>query len=127
MMILQEVVLRIHQKFNKQFIKSKLYWIPIIMLLFTFLSNFTLFNYVLIGNVLGYSILSNIILYFYFNNKKYCWLTRNIPISLILINIIDIIGLYIPQIIYSQLYNIIVCSSVITLFIIFEIKNRIKK
>lgn len=108
-------------------IKKFDYIIPITMLAGTLISNFVILDYTLVGNILGYSILSNIILYLYFNNRRYCWLTRNTPTALLFINIIDIIGVYIPQIIYSNIYNISVCSSVLILSLIFEIKKRSHK
>jgi VanZ family protein len=93
------------------------------MLAGTFLSNFIDLSYIAAGNILGYSILSNILMHFQFNTKRYCWLVRNIPAALILINLIDIASLFIPYTIYSSVFNVIVCSMTITLSIIFKLKK----
>jgi hypothetical protein len=93
------------------------------MLAGTFLSNFIDLNYVAAGNILGYSILSNILMHFQFNTKRYCWLVRNIPTALILINLIDIASLFIPDHVFAPIFNVVVCSMTITLSIIFKLKK----
>ncbi len=94
------------------------------MLIATFLSNFIQLNLIVVGNTLGYSLLSNIIMYFTFDNKRYCWLVRNIPTSLIIINLIDMSSYFISYSAYSILFNIAVCVITITMAIIFKLKEK---
>lgn len=116
-----------NNKLLKFYIKKYIHLIPIIMISATLLSNFINLNYVVVGNILGYSILSNIVMWLFFNiNGDYCWFTRNITIGLIIINIIDIIGFYFDYSYYSTIFNISVCSITLTLFLIFEIRKIAK-
>jgi len=108
----------------KFYIKKYIHLIPITMILATLLSNFIELNYVLVGNILGYSILSNIVMWCFFNfNNDYCWFTRNITSGLIIMNIIDVVGCYLDYDYYSNFFNITICSVTLILFLIFEIKK----
>ena len=106
--------------------KKYLYLVPIIMLIGTLISNFVIFDFVLIGNILGYSLLSNIILFHYFQRGKFCWLTRNAPLGLITINIIDILGCFIDYNYYNKIFNVGICTIILILALIFELKRRLK-
>lgn len=99
------------------------------MLLFTLASNFVELNYVIAGNSIGYSLASNCIAWYLFNctNKKYCWFTRNAPIGLGIINLIDIIGFYIEYQDYNKIFNISVCAIILILALIFFLIKRHKK
>lgn len=106
--------------------KKYIYLIPILQLIATLISCFVDFNYVVVGNILGYSIFTNIILYICFNHKKYCWITRNSPLFMILINLIDILGVYIDYSTYKNLFTIIVVLIALFLGIIYELKRNLK-
>ena len=111
----------------KFYTKKYIHLIPIIMILVTLLSNFIELNYVLIGNILGYSILSNVVMWCFFNfSDNYCWFTRNITTGLIVMNLLDIIGCYINYEYYVSLFNILICLVTLILFLIFEIKKIAK-
>lgn len=111
----------------KAFLDRYIYFVPIIMLLATLGSNFIDYNYVVVGNVLGYSLLSNLAMYYFFNFKgNYCWFTKNAPIGLILINIIDIFGTSMSFVAYSRFFNIVVCCVVIILALIFKLKTDLR-
>jgi hypothetical protein len=100
---------------------------PVIMLAITLLSNFINLNYVIAGNIIGYSLLSNLVMWFHFNfTGKYCFITRKISLGLIFINIIDIIGEFINYGYYTSIFNVVVCSVSLTLFTIFKLKDKIK-
>jgi len=108
----------------RKFLDKYIYLTPIIMLIITLYSNFMSMNYVVVGNIIGYSILTNITLFYIFNYKGvYCWFTRNIPKGLILINLIDIVGNYIDNQFYIKLFNIFVCSISLILFFIYKLKS----
>jgi len=111
----------------KFYIRKYIHLIPITMILATLLSNFIELNYVLVGNILGYSLLSNIVMWCFFNlDGNYCWFTRNIATGLIIMNILDIIGCYIDYEYYVSLFNIIICLITLILFLVFEIKKIAK-
>jgi len=108
----------------RKFLDKYIYLTPIIMLVITLYSNFMSINYVVVGNIIGYSILTNITLFYIYNYKgSYCWFTRNVPKGLILINIMDIVGSYINYHYYIKLFNIFVCSISLILFIIYKLKS----
>lgn len=96
------------------------------MLVVSFLSVFIDLNYVVAGNLIGYSIITNIVFFYIFYYGNYCWFTKLSPIGLILINIVDIIGFYFPKY-YSFWYTIIIFSVILTLTLIFELNKRIFK
>lgn len=108
----------------KHFLKQTIYLVPIILLVGTLLSLIIDFDYVLLGNILGYSIVSNLLFVYHFYYGPYCWLTRKAVIGLLIINIVDIIGVFIDYKIYSKIFEISICGIIITLALIFEIKKR---
>lgn len=111
-----------------RFIKNNAYLIPPIMLIATFISNFIKLDYTPVMNTLGYSILSNIIMYLYFNRSTFCWLTRNIPLALIFINILDIASCFILTVKqFNTLFNISICTIIISMTLIFELKKRLNE
>lgn len=111
-------------KLLKIYLHKYIYLAPIIMLLVTLYSNFFNINYVVAGNVIGYSLLTNITMFYFFNYKgNYCWFTRNIPIGLISINLFDIIGCFIDYETYSILFNLLVVFVTTLFYIMYKIKN----
>lgn len=111
----------------KYYLKKYIHLVPIIMLVVTLISNFIDINYVVAGNLIGYSILSNFLMWYFFNfTGSYCWFTRKSSLGLILINLIDIFGEFIDYGCYTKIYNIVVCSVVLFLFSIFKIGQKIK-
>lgn len=112
----------------KRFLDKYIYLTQPIMLFVTLISNFIDLNYTLAGNIIGYSLLSNIVFFYLFNYKgNYCWFTRRAPIALILINITDIIGCYVDYEVYRVCFNIVVTFSSLVLFLIFQLqKIRLK-
>jgi hypothetical protein len=89
------------------------------------------FDYVSWGNGGGFSIACDIIFIerFYFN-KRYCWLTRKLPIAMIFINFGNILcnELY-PKYyeLYGQLYEIVIFSLTLFIFFILFIEKTLKK
>lgn len=116
------------KKILKFYTNKYIYLIPIIMLLATLYSIYFKINYVVVGNVLGCSILTNIAMYYFFNFKgNYCWFTKNVPLCLITINLIDIIGYFIEYKKYNTFFNLIVISMTVVFYIIYKVKNINKK
>lgn len=118
------------QLYCKAFCDRYIYFVPIIMLLATLVTNFVdykegVYNYVIVGNSIGYSFASNVIAFYLFNftNKRYCWFTRNAPIGLFLVNCVDIIGSRLNYVTYSCIYNISICLIITTLALFFKIKT----
>lgn len=103
---------------------------PIILLLGTLISNFININYVILGNAIGYSILTNIFMFFHFNYfGDYCKMTKTLPIALLLINLLDVVGEwlvineYVGYSIYSNIFNVFVCSITLIFFMYSKIKK----
>jgi len=111
----------------KYYIKKYIHLVPIIMLCVTLISNFIDINYVVAGNLIGYSILSNFLMWYFFNfTGSYCWFTRKASLGLILINLIDIFGVFIDYGYYTKIFNVVVCSVALFLYSIFKIGQKIK-
>jgi hypothetical protein len=109
----------------KKFLDRNIYLSQPLILFVTLLSNFVSLNYTLAGNIIGYSLITNIVFFYLFNYKgNYCWFTKRTPLFLILINFIDIIGNFISYEFYSKIFNITICSVSLILFIISKIKSH---
>lgn len=115
----------------KAFLDRYVYFVPIILLLVGLITNFIDYNkggynYIVLGNSFGWSIFTSIAFYYFFNFKgSYCWFTRNAPIGLIVINLVDIVGYYLPYFVYSKIFNIAICLIIITLALIIWIKKKL--
>jgi len=92
----------------------------------TLVSNFVDFNFVLVGNILGYSVLSNLVFFYHFHYGNYCWFTRNAPTGLLCVNLIDITSCFLDYSIYSKIFNVGICAITLILALIFELKRRLK-
>lgn len=113
-------------------LKRYAYMLPIIMLVASFVLAFIDLknnqNYVVAGNILGYSLATDILFFLYFSTeKKYCILTRVSPIGLLLMNCVDIIGFYFYENFYNFWYIISINFIVFFLSILFYITKKIKK
>jgi len=95
------------------------YILPLIMVLATLLSKFVVFDFVVIGNILGYSILTNILGLLYFNRPRtsYCYFSRNVWYFLIANNIINILGTFFDYHKYLTWSTIFIMS--VSLFLLF--------
>lgn len=98
--------------------------IPLVLISATLLSKFVDFDYCVLGNILGYSLLTNILGYAYFNLQKhqYSLFAQKVWIGLIIINVINILGTYIPYSEYLVLFEIATCSICLFYFIIDRFK-----
>jgi len=57
----------------------------------SFLSNFINFNYVIVGNCIGYSILFNVVFIYFLYRLKYCIHAKLAMVNLTLLNIYNIL------------------------------------
>jgi len=108
----------------KRFLDKNIYLSQPIMLLVTLCSNFIDMNFTLAGNIIGYSFMTNLVFFYLFNYKgNYCWFTKKAPLFLMLVNAIDVIGVYIDYQIYSKIFNITICGVSLILFFIHKTKQ----
>ena len=107
-------------------LKQYIYLLPIVLLVASLLSEFFDYNYAVLGNLVGYSIATNILFFYVFYYGKYSWFTRLSPIGLITINIVDIVGNYISDKFYNFWYIITIFFVILTLTLILELDKRIK-
>lgn len=89
------------------------------------------FDFVTWGNFAGYSLACDIIFLerFYFN-KRYCWLTRKLPIAMIIINLTNILcNELFPRYyeLYGQIYEVIIFSVTLLISAIITIEKMLKK
>lgn len=89
------------------------------------------FNYVTWGNGGGYSIACDIIFIERFSfSKRYCGLTRMLPISMIFINILNIISnefFHKHYEIYGKWYEIIIFSVILMIALVLCINKKLNK
>lgn len=109
----------------KKIIRNKMHLIPCFLLLGTFASCFLDYNFIFLGNVLGYSILTNVVFIGVFTFGNFCIFTKLAPIGLLAINIVDIIGIYLSNFTYIKIFTIIICSIILFLAIVFKMEKII--
>lgn len=122
-------------RYLEHFLKQTVYLLPYLLMGVSFLSiilpklGFS-FNYVTWGNAGGFSIITDImfITFLSFDNR-YCRLTRFLPFSLLLINIVNIISNQLPDKYreYEQLYEIIIFSLTLFIALVICINKRINR
>jgi hypothetical protein len=95
------------------------------MLLATFASNFIQMDFTIWGNILGYSLLTNIVFIYVFivSNRNYCWFTKLSVIALPLMNIICLFGNLVNYETYGFWYEVIICAIVFFLSILLALKK----
>ena len=110
----------------KIWLKKYIHLLPILLLGVDFIDLFVDYNYVIMGNLLGYSLATNSLFFLYFYYGNYCWFTRLSPIGLCAINLINIIGNYISNEFYNFWYIIFIIFVIVTLSIILELDKKIR-
>jgi len=84
------------------------------------------FNYVLWGNIGGFSLVTSVLFFYVFYYGNYCLLTKLLPLAMIVINLLNIFGVFYPKY-YFLWYEIVVFSLILTVALIIETKRLIKK
>jgi hypothetical protein len=111
----------------RYFLDKNIYLLPIILLIVTLLSIFIRCDFVIVGNIVGYSIATNVAFLYLFYRDKYCWFTKLSPIGLIIINLVDIMGNFVSDKFYNFWYVVTVFTVIIFLTLILEINKRMNK
>ena len=88
----------------KKYIKHLPTIVIFLSVVVSFLSNFIDFNYVLVGNVIGYSILWNLVIIYFLKRLKYCVYTIIAMCNLTVLNIFNILNSY--DVIDYKSYNL---------------------
>lgn len=83
------------------------------------------FNWYLWGNIGGFSLVCDaaFVLIFWFGRLEYCLFTKCTPFSLILVNLVNIWGLYNPEY-YKAWYEIVIFAVTLTPLLIYELNRR---
>lgn len=108
------------------FLKQTIYLLPILLMAVSFLSIIFDLNFVVWGNIGGFSLVTDLLFFYIFYFGRYCILTKILPIGLFIINIINILGYYNPNY-YSNLYELVVFSLILSGVMIYELNNRLNK
>lgn len=128
--------MKITIKYIEHFLDQNIYLLPYSLMSVSFLSiilpysGFN-FDFVTWGNGGGFSLICDILFVkvFYFN-KRYCWLTRKLPIAIIFINVGNILcNEFLKKYyeLYGQLYEIAVFSVTLLIFTIITIEKKLKR
>lgn len=115
----------------KIFLEQTIYLLSYLLMTVSFLAViFRWFNlpwdWVLWGNIGGYSLITSVLFFKVFYFGKYCWTTKHMPIALIITNIINIWGLFYPKY-YFWWYEVFIFSVFLFMSIIIWINKRINR
>lgn len=112
----------------KKFLKHKIFLIPPICLTFSFLSSINRFTYnesIYLGNLFGYSIAVNLVLFYHFwFSGKYCWFTKLAVLGMPLMNIIRICKPYLGSEAYVFTFQTVIFTLVLGLSIYLKINKN---
>lgn len=115
----------------KYFLKQTIYLLPILLMGVSFLSVIIPwfgydFNYVLWGNIGGFSLITDVLFFYVFYYGKYCIFTRLFPVCLFLVNLVNIWGFY-NQKYYNVWYEIAILSVTSTALLIYQLSKSLNK
>lgn len=79
--------------------------LPFVSLIASLLSNWIEFNYVVAGNVLGYSLMTDAFMLYFVFKLRFCIYTKLCVISLTLLNIVCLLGTTISYPAYAKIYD----------------------
>jgi hypothetical protein len=108
----------------KKLIRDKIPFVLLFLnLVFVVLSYFEWYHesFIYLGNICGYSILTNLFMYNVYMNKKYCVPTKFAVLGLFLLNIFDII--YLAFNISGAIYDIFLILTIILVLTFLKIKK----
>ena len=101
--------------------------IPFIMIGVTLMcsicSNFNFYSdlFVYLPDILGYSVLTNLVFLYHFSFNKYCNVTRAAVWGLLLMNVVSIATKNTEY--YSNLHDIYIGAAIVSIVIIFKVKR----
>lgn len=79
--------------------------LPFVGLIASLLSNYVTFNYIVAGNVLGYSLMTDAFMLYFVFKLRFCVYTKLAVISLTLLNLVCLLGTTINYPAYAKLYD----------------------
>jgi hypothetical protein len=105
------------------------YLIPIIQIIATFVVSFfdlTEYQWIFLGNSVGYSILTGLVYVAYFWNPsfKFCYFTKLSAVGLLLMAVYNFIGKTFEYKIYEQWFDRIIFTTALLLVLILNIKKE---
>ncbi|QQV90902.1 hypothetical protein M1M24_gp31 [Polaribacter phage Freya_1] len=75
-----------------------------------------------LGDLFGYSILTNLFMLFYYSNRSFCDATRLAVISLFSLNVVNLLYLYFG--VNGGMYDLILLSLIILILILLKIQKN---
>lgn len=103
-----------------------IYLLPIFLMAVSFLSIILDLNFVLWGNIGGFSLITDVLFFYVFHYGNYCIFTKLLPIGLFIINLVNILGVYEP-LFYNKWYEIVIFSVLLSCSLIYELNKRLNK
>lgn len=115
----------------KFFLKQTIYLLPIFLMGVSFLSVIIPwfgydFDYVLWGNIGGFSLITDVLFFYVFYYGKYCIFTKLFPVCLFLVNLVNIWGLYNPTP-YNIWYEVTIFSLTLSALGIYQLNKCLNK
>lgn len=115
----------------KYFLKQTIYLLPIFLMGVSFLSVIMPwfgieFNYVVWGNIGGFSLITDVLFFYVFYYGNYCIFTKYFPLCLFSVNLVNIWGFYNPTL-YNVWYEIIILSVTSTTLLIYQLNKKLNK
>lgn len=107
--------------------QSLLSFIPFVHLLFSFASNYIFFDLPIVGNLVGYSILTSLFYFIVIFNKRFCIYSKMAVIALFALNIFGLLGNIINYYEYSKLYDGVLISTLVIMIVVKYIKDNSNK
>ena len=104
--------------------QSLLSFIPFVHLLFSFASNYVFFDIPIVGNLVGYSLLTDIFYLIVMFNKRFCIYSKMAVVALFFLNIFGLLGNIINYYEYSTLYDGVLITTLAGAIVIKFIKDN---
>lgn len=113
------------------FLKQTIYLLPILLMGVSFLSIIVpwfgySFDYVLWGNIGGFSLVTDVLFFYVFYYGKYCIFTKLFPVCLFLVNLVNIWGLYNPTL-YNVWYEVAIFGLTLSTLGIYQLNKCLNK
>lgn len=80
------------------------------------------FDYTLWGNIGGFSLITDVLFFYVFYYGRYCIFTKLFPISLFIVNLVNIWGVYYPKYYYS-FYEIAIFFVTLVPLAVYQLKK----
>lgn len=104
--------------------QSLLSYIPFVHLLFSFASNYIFFDLPIVGNLVGYSLLTDLFYFIVIFNKRFCVYSKMAVIALFALNLFGLLGNIINYYEYSKLYDGVLIGTLVIMIVVKYIKDN---